>query len=207
MKVKAPTVILVMSLTIGLAHSAMAQDTQYGQGLFLDYYVNRTADYVAEPTGRSTATLVDTSVPQMSYFVPFEIEPALNQFKDHFWGLHWNGFLKIDDAGPYTFNISINTTAKTSQPYHSVTCLSWLKIQNRIVAGHELQQFFNGNKNAYGDIDLTPGIYNFEIWFSCNELGNLTDIVTANPMLSINMRGPNDAMLKPIPKNQLLHEL
>jgi len=205
MKSKILTAVSATLITFGLAQSTVAQDTQYGQGLLLDYYVIQNPDYVKEPTGRSMATLVDTAVPQMSYLGPFEIEPALEQFKDQLWGLHWHGYLKVDEAGPYSFNLLINTTANANRDF--ISCQSWAKIQDRTIASHELQKFGDGNKNTYGDIDLRPGIYNFEVWFACNEVGRYTSVGVAEPSINVNMRGPNDAMLKPIPKNQLLHEL
>lgn len=188
--------------------SSQAQDTQYAQGLFLDYYVIQNPDDVNEPVGRSMATLVDTSAPHLSYLNPFEIEPALKQFQDKAWGLHWTGFLKINEAGPHSLNLLVNTTAEhETRESHAIRCQSWLKIQNKVLASHELQWFNNGNQNAYGDIDLRPGIYDFEVWFACNDIGHNTTVETTQPSITINMRGPNDPMLKPIPKNQLLHEL
>ena len=196
----------MLSLALVASFAAVqAQDTQYGQGLLLDYYVIQESDEVNEPTGRSMATLIDTSVPQMSYFGPFEIESALEQFQDNLWGLHWHGFLKANEGGPYSFNLLVNTTANADRDY--ISCKTWTKIQDRIVASHELQKFGNGNKNAYGDIDLQPGIYNFEIWFACNKVGKYISVYEADPSIKVNMRGPNDPMLKPIPTNQLLHEL
>lgn len=208
MKFKALTTLSVTLLTFALVQSTVAQDTQYGQGLLLDYFVIQNPDDVKEPTGRSMATLVDTSVPQMSYLGPFEIEPALKQFRDKLWGLSWSGFLKVDDPGPYSFNLLINTTSERPRDdRYGVTCQSWLKLQNRVIAGHELQLFRDGNVNAYGDIDLQPGIYQLNVWLACSSVGAYTNIDAVKPIINLNMRGPNDAMLKPIPKNQLLHEL
>ena len=205
--------VLTLGLIVPFAAS-QAQDTQYGQGLLLDYYVIENPDDVKEPVGRSMATLVDTSAPQLSYLGPFEIEPALEQFNDKLWGLHWTGFLKVDESGPYSFNLLVNTTATGTGWSNAVTCQSWTKIQDRVIASHELQDFFDGNKNAYGDVDLQSGIYDFEVWFACNEVGSAskpaggnTSIEKSKPSITVNMRGPDDAMLKPIPKNQLLHEL
>ena len=199
--------MLTLALIASFA-AVQAQDTQYGQGLLLDYYVIQNPDDVKEPTGRSMATLVDTSAPQLSYLGPFEIEPALEQFRDKLWGLHWTGFLKINDGGPHSLNLLVNTISKkSSNDYYAIGCQSWLKIQDRVIASHELQWFWDGNQNAYGDIDLRPGIYNFEVWFACSKVGEGSSIDQAKPSITINMRGPNDAMLKPIPKNQLLHEL
>ena len=200
----------MLSLALVASFAAVqAQDTQYGQGLLLDYYVIENPDDVKEPVGRSMATLVDTSAPQMSYLGPFEIEPALEQFRDKLWGLHWSGFLKVNDGGPYSLNLLLNTTSEQTGTYesHAISCQSWLKIQDRVIASHELQWLWDGNQNAYGDIDLRPGIYNFEVWFACNKVGGNTSIDKAKPSITVNMRGPNDPMLKPIPKNQLLHEL
>ena len=185
-----------------------AQDTQYGQGLLLDYYVIENPDDVQEPTGRSMATLVDTSAPQLSYLGPFEIEPALEQFRDKLWGLHWSGFLKVNSGGAYSFNLQVNTvTDDPDDRDDTITCLSWLKVQDRELVSHELQRFAEGNKNAYGDIDLRSGIYDLEVWFACREVGSEQTVDESKPQIRLNMRGPDDAMLKPIPKNQLLHEL
>lgn len=201
---------LISSLAICLTPltlmPSIAQDTQYAQGLILDYYIVQNPEDVQGPKGRSMATLVDTTVPQMTYLSPFEIEPALQQFRDKLWGLHWNGFLKIDDGGPYSFNLLVNTTAKGTTG-HFINCQSWLKIQDRVIASHDLISFFDGNQNAYGDIELRPGIYDFEVWHACNEIGWNTSVETSNPSITVNMRGPNDAMLRPIPRNQLLHEI
>lgn len=202
-------------LTFALVQSTVAQDTQYGQGLLLDYYVVQNPDDVKEPTGRSMATLVDTSVPQMSYLTPFEIEPALNQFNDQFWGLHWNGFLKVETGGQHSFNL-LQTLAgnNTTDNRYGAKCGSWLKVQDRTLVSHETAWFTPGNSNAYGDVQLRPGIYEIEAWLACNDTGSRIDsegktagMLIAKPTLTINMRGPNDAMLRPIPKNQLLHEL
>lgn len=205
-----------ITLFLAFTHQVAAQDTQYGQGLFLDFYViQNVVEDIKEPTGRSMATLVDTSAPNMSYLSPFEIEPALEQFQDKLWGLHWTGFLKVDSEGPHTFNLMIETTATGSGWSHSVHCQSWFKIQDRLIANHELQEFHDGTENAYGDLELKPGIYETEVWFACNEVGGAensiegasTSISKSKPTITLNMRGPNDAMLRPIPKNQLLHEL
>src|SRR6056297_1156620 len=104
MKLKIMTAISAALISIAFA-TAQAQDTQYGQGLLLDYYVIENPDDVKEPAGRSMATLVDTSVPQMAYLSPFDIEPALEQFRDKLWGLHWSGFLKVNEGGPYSLNL------------------------------------------------------------------------------------------------------
>lgn len=207
MKFKARTAASATLIIFAMVQSTVAQDTQYGQGLLLDYYVIQNPDDVKEPTGRSMATLVDTSAPQLSYLNPFEIEPALNQFRDNLWGLHWTGFLKINDAGPYSFNTLINSNSTRTDSYGSIYCESWLKVQDRLVAAHPLQQFNDGNKNAYGDVDLRAGIYSFEVWLACNKIGGGITPDSSKLSVTINMRGPNDAMLKPIPKNQLLHEL
>ena len=107
----------MLSLALIASFAAVqAQDTQYGQGLLLDYYVIENPDDVKEPVGRSMATLVDTSAPQMSYLGPFEIEPALEQFRDKLWGLHWSGFLKVNEGGPYSLNLLLNTTSERSDP-------------------------------------------------------------------------------------------
>lgn len=202
--------IAVLSLTLIASFAAVqAQDTQYAQGLLLDYYVIETPDDVKGPVGRSMATLVDKSAPEMSYLGPFEIEPALEQFRDKLWGLHWTGFLKINVEGEYSLNLLLNTSSQDKDSYyshHAIGCQSWLKIQDRVIASHERQPFWDGNQNSYGDIDLQSGIYNFEVWFACNEVGDRTSINKAKPSITVNMRGPNDAMLTPIPKNQLLHE-
>lgn len=198
--------VLVLVLIFAVT-AIQAQDTQYAQGLLLDYYVIQNADDVEGPKGRSMATLIDTSVPQMSYLVPFEIEPALEQFRDNLWGLQWSGFLKVDDPGPYSFNLLVNTAAESNTHAWSITCRSWLKIQDRVIASHELKRFLDGNQNAYGNIDLRPGIYDFEVWFACSEHGSRTNPDNARPNLTVNVRGPNDAMLRPIPRNQLLHEI
>ena len=201
----------MLSLALVASFAAVqAQDTQYGQGLLLDYYVRQNPDDVKEPTGRSMATLVDTSAPQLSYLSPFEIEPALEQFRDKLWGLHWTGFLKINTGGAYSLNLLVNTSSQDKDSYYddrAIGCQSWLKIQDRVIASHELQWFWDGNQNAYGDIDLRPGIYNFEVWFACNKVGGRTSVDKAKPSITVNMRGPDDPMLKPIPKNQLLHEI
>lgn len=200
--------VAVVALLFTFAVTALqAQDAQYAQGLLLDYYVIQSADDVEGPKGRSMATLVDTSVPQMSYLGPFDIEPALEQFRDHLWGLHWTGFLKADDPGPYSFNLLVNTSAERPHQAYSITCQSWLKIQDRVIASHELKRFSGGNQNAYGNIDLRPGIYGFEVWFACSEYGSRTNPDIARPNLTVNVRGPNDAMLRPISRNQLLHEI
>ena len=143
----------------------------------------------------------------MSYLGPFEIEPALEQFRDKLWGLHWSGFLKINDAGAHSFNILISSNSDRTDSYGSISCESWLKLQNRAIADHPLQFFNDGNKNAYGDIDLRPGIYDFEVWLACNKTGGGITPDSSKLSITVNMRGPNDPMLKPIPKNQLLHEL
>ena len=207
--------ILLTALLLTFASDSQAQDTQYGQGLLLDYYVIQNPDDVKEPTGRSMATLVDTSVPQMSYLSPFDIEPALNQFNDQFWGLHWKGFLKVESGGQYSFNLLLNLAGdREGNPYYGAQCASWLKVQDRKIVTHEHAWFGPGNSNAYGDLQLRPGIYSLESWLACNDGGGNIDndgetraMQTAKPALMVNMRGPNDAMLKPIPKNQLLHEL
>ena len=196
---------IILTLAIFSPFSAIqAQDTQYGQGLFLDYYVMQNPDDIQEPTGRSLATLIDTSAPQLSYLGPFEIEPALEQFRDKLWGLHWSGFLKVNAGGAYSFNLQINTSSDDNNKY--IICSSWLKVQDRQLVSHERQKFVDGNKNAYGDIDLRSGIYDLEVWFACSELEGRT-VDRYKPQITLNMRGPDDAMLKPIPKNQLLHEL
>lgn len=209
MTLKTLTAVSAILILMASTQPVSSQDTQYGQGLLLDYHVIQNPDDVKEPTGRSMATLVDSSVPQLSYLSPFEIEPALQQFRDKLWGLHWSGFLKVDAGGPYTLNLLLNTSSEREGSYenYAVACQSWLKVQDRVIASHELKWFWNGNQNAYGDVELRPGIYNLEVWLACNSVGGSTSIDNANPNVTLNMRGPNDAMLKPIPKNQLLHEL
>lgn len=215
MNLKAMTAASATLIMSALAQPALAQDTQYGQGLLLDYYVIQNPDDVKEPTGRSMATLVDMSVPQMSYLSPFEIEPALNQFNDQFWGLHWSGFLKVETAGQYSFNLLFNLSGDAGDADDTgAKCAVWLKVQDRQLVVHEHAWYPTGNSNAYGDIQLRPGIYALESWMACDDAGRYIDnegetrgMQTAKPALTINMRGPNDAMLKPIPKNQLLHEL
>ena len=194
----------------------VAQDGQYAQGLILDYYVIEAVEDGQEPTGRSMATLIDTAPPQFSYLAPFDIEPALNQFRDKFWGLNWTGFLRVEEAGPYSFNLMQNTSSDDQGDVDdSITCLSWLKLQDRVLVSHERQQLWDGNINAFGDIDLRPGIYEFQVWFACDTIGRVQSgtvgreqsVEESNPQITLNMRGPNDAMLRPIPKSQLLHEL
>jgi len=205
--------VLAALISFVLVQSTMAQDTQYGQGLLLDYHIIQNPDDVKEPTGRSMATLVDTSAPHLEYLSPFKIEPALNQFNDQFWGLHWNGFLKIESGGQYSFNLLFNIAGEGSNRY-GAACLWGLQIQDRAIVGHPHDWFSPGNHNAYGDLQLQPGIYALGVWLACSETGDrianngqTQAMQIAKPSLTINMRGPNDAMLKPIPKNQLLHEL
>ena len=205
MKFKTLTEVSAILIAFTLAQPIVAQSTQYGQGLLLDYYVIQNPDDINEPTGRSMATLVDTSVPHMSYLGPFEIEPALSQFQDKFWGLHWTGHLKSEDAGAYSFNLLLETSLEPSSST-GLDCVSWLKVQDRAVVTHEYKLFQGPSNNAYGDIDLREGIYGIEVWLACNR-ARYTNIEKTKLEITPNMRGPNDAMLKPIPKNQLLHEL
>ncbi len=202
---------LISSLTVSammfVPLPLLAQNTQYAQGLILDYYIIQNPEDVEGPKGRSMATLLDTSVPQMSYLGPFEIEPALEQFRDKLWGLHWTGFLKVEDAGPHSFNLLINTSAESNSNVYASSCQSWLKVQDRVISAHDLKWFRDGNRNSYGDINLRTGIYAVEVWFACNDFGNRTNPNIAKPSITVNMRGPNDAMLIPIPRNQLLHEM
>jgi hypothetical protein len=195
------------------AKDGIAQDVQYGQGLLLDYYIIESEDQALEPVGRSMATLLDTSVPEMTYLSPFDIEPALTQFNDQFWGLHWSGFLRVEDAGQYSFNLLFNIAGEGGKS-RGAACTSWLSVQDKKLVEHSLEWFTPGNSNSYGDIQLRPGIYTLEAWLACVDSGSVIDgdgetaaMQIAKPSLTINMRGPNDPMLKPVPKNQLLHEL
>jgi len=135
-----------------------SQDVQYAQGLLLDYYVIESADDAKEPARRSMATLLDTKPPQLSYLEPFEIESSLAQFQDKLWGLHWHGYIHLEDAGPYSFNLLMNFTSRSSgQPLlNGVSCGSWLKIQDRVVVNHPVA-WYRDNNNAYGGSDLAGG--------------------------------------------------
>jgi len=50
-------------------------------------------------------------------------------------------------------------------------------------------------------------VYAIEVWFACNNVGGSTTIQDSKPTLTLNVRGPNDAMLRPFNSRNLLHEL
>mgnify|MGYP005851764813 CR=1 FL=1 len=185
----ATTMLLTFS---GLANS---QNEQYAQGLIMDLYIVETEDDAKKPKGRSVATMVDPTPNTISYLEPVEIAPALKQFRDKPWGLHSQGFLEVETAGPHSFNVLMSSI-------NNFTCATWIKIQDRVVTGHGMRNRYNGKFNQYGDVTLRPGIYAFEAWLGCTDVDRPSKL-----NLTINMRGPDDAMLKPVPENQLLHKL
>lgn len=190
--------LMVAAIPLAFSVAAHGQEEQYAQGLIVDLYVVEAEDDATGPKGRSVATMVDPTPNTIGYLEPIEIEPALEQFRDKHWGLHSQGFLKVEEAGPHSFNLLLTSSDQ------SMECTTWLKIQDRNVTGHELVRYRRGNHNEYGDVTLQPGIYAFETWFGC---WKVWDTLDTKPTLTINMRGPDDAMLRPIPKNQLLREL
>ena len=198
--VKKNLALMVAVILLVFAVATHSQEEQYAQGLIVDLYVVEAEDDATGPKGRSVATMVDPTPNTIGYLEPIEIEPALDQFRDKPWGLHSKGFLKIEDSGPHTFNLLMTSSDQ------SMVCTTWLKIQNKTITGHEIDRYFKGNHNQYGDVNLKSGIYALETWLGCSEIQN-NSADSTKPTVIINMRGPNDAMLKPIPKNQLLHEL
>lgn len=188
--------IYVLTL-LAFSSLAYSQNEQYSQGLLMDLHVIESEDDANAPKGRSMATMVDPTPSTIGYLEPIEIEPALEQFRDKYWGLHSHGVIKIEDAGPHSFNLMMTSD-------ENISCASWLNIQDRAIAAHELDWRNKGHNNQYGEVSLRPGIYQFKVWLGCSDMnrGGAESLT-----LTINMRGPNDAMLKPIPKNQLLHEL
>lgn len=198
--VKINLAFIFVAMLLVFSGFANAQNEQYAQGLVMDLYVVESPDDAKGPKGRSVATMVDPTPNTIAYLEPIEIEPALEQFRDKPWGLHSQGFLKVEEAGPYSFNLLMTSSDE------SMVCTSWLKVQDRTITGHELDRYFKGNHNQYGDVTLKPGIYTLEAWLGCSEIQN-NSAETTKPNVMINVRGPNDAMLKPIPKNRLLHEL
>src|SRR6056297_597697 len=97
---------------------ASSQDGQYAQGLLMDLYVVEAEEDANGPKGRSVATMVDPTPNAIGYLEPIEIEPALEQFRDKYWGLHSHGFIKIEDSGPHSFNLMMTSDENTS-------CASW----------------------------------------------------------------------------------
>ena len=145
--------LMVAVIPLVFAVATHSQEEQYAQGLIVDLYVVEAEDDATGPKGRSVATMVDPTPNTIGYLEPIDIEPALEQFRDKHWGLHSQGFLKVEEAGPHSFNLLLTSSDNMME------CTTWLKIQNRNVTGHELVRYQRGNHNEYGDVTLRPGIY------------------------------------------------
>jgi TolB-like protein len=142
-----------------------------------------------KPEGTSVAVLLDRRPPTLSYGAVLE-DRRLAPYRENILGLRWSGLFQITEPGRHIFSLI---------PESLSNCKVTVKMQD--------QPILNWNWNMHrsvvsGEASLDPGFHALEIWMACI---NRREYQQVN--FRLQMRGPGDQTVAPIPSTRLVHTL
>ncbi|MEQ9696020.1 PA14 domain-containing protein [Shimia sp. SDUM112013] len=186
------TLAMLFALT-GTVSAQQIDPTKLKQGFVMKFYPIIDPTKPDVPKGRAIASLVYNDGFPVSYFKPFDMQPALKKYQDKWWLLEFDGYLNLTDNGDYTFATTLSTGKEWA------TCGSELFL-NGVSINKVAHKQHEGNRNAYKDIPLAAGLYPIKIKFFCTDRRH-----TNVPQFELAVRGPRDPMALPFAARNVFH--
>lgn len=190
---------VALALLTSAATAQQIDPTKLKPGFIMNFYPITDTARPDQPRGRPIASLIYNEGFPISYYKPFDMQSALNKYRDNWWLLVFQGYLNLADNGDYTFATTLMSDDNDSARYHA-TCGSELLLNGVSVNKVPIEQFYK-TRNAYKDIPLAAGLYPITIKYFC--IGRRSP--DTFPQFELAVRGPRDPILAPFSAKNVYH--
>lgn len=179
-------------------------------GLLMDVYLfqKKHKSLPAQPTGISLATLPHPNGGRFSFVDHYADKTVANTTQDRDMGLHYFGFINIEQSGEHLFSIEYQSGRHVVNQIFK-KCRAVLTINNQTVF-NMLENVGRGEHLSRQDTLMLPeGKNKLSLWFTCNNLRSLTPKwdynAFKNTVLNLSVKRPNDSKITLINQAEFTH--